>query len=259
MSGKSDGPVVTTLVCFPIILHARLRVRHAPGIPHALRGGKCLHTRAYGVAGTILVVPAKAGTHSLRRLLRRGFAAPAWMTIGSCGYGSLLSQGRRRPEPSSGMTPQNSSANFPPKATMSGEDKRVHKGRVVFGAMDEVVFGRHASEALPEQLDRLGASRAFLMVSGTLNRETDEIAKIRKALGPRCVATFDAMPPHTPREAVIAATIQARAAKADLIVTVGGGSITDGAKAVQICLANSVATVATLATVRSLYGEAPPT
>jgi hypothetical protein len=46
---------------------------------------------------------------------------------------------------------------------------------------------------------RLGASRAFLMVSGTLNRETDEIEKIRKALGSRCVGTFDAMPPHTPR------------------------------------------------------------
>ena len=81
------------------------------------------------------------------------------------------------------------------------------------------------------------------MVSGTLNRETDEIEKIRKALGPRCVATFDAMPPHTPREAVIAATEQARAANADLIVTVGGGSITDGAKAVQICLANDIRTV----------------
>ena len=36
---------------------------------------------------------------------------------------------------------------------------------------------------------------------------------------------------------------QARAAKADLIVTVGGGSITDGAKAVQLCLANDVSTV----------------
>ena len=78
------------------------------------------------------------------------------------------------------------------------------------------------------------------MVSGTLNRETDEIEKIRRALGPRCVGTFDAMPPHTPREAVIAATEQARAADADLIVTVGGGSITDGAKAVQLCLANDI-------------------
>ena len=89
-------------------------------------------------------------------------------------------------------------------------------------------------------MDRLGASRAFLMVSGTLNRETDEIENIRRALGSRCVGTFDAMPAHTPRAAVIAATDQARAAKADLIVTVGGGSITDGAKAVQLCLANDV-------------------
>ena len=70
----------------------------------------------------------------------------------------------------------------------------MHKGRVVFGAMDEVVFGRPASEVIVEQMDRLGASRAFLMVSGTLNRETDVIENIRRALGPRCVGTFDAMP-----------------------------------------------------------------
>ena len=86
----------------------------------------------------------------------------------------------------------------------------MHKGRVVFGAMDEVVFGRPASEVIVEQMDRLGASRAFLMVSGTLNRETDVIENIRRALGPRCVGTFDAMPPHTPRAAVIAAANQAR-------------------------------------------------
>lgn len=116
----------------------------------------------------------------------------------------------------------------------------MHTGRVVFGAMDEVVFGRPASEAIVEQLNRLGAKRAFLMVSGTLNRETDVIENIRRAMGQRCVGTFDAMPPHTPRTAVIAASDQARAADADLIVTVGGGSITDGAKAVQLCLANDI-------------------
>jgi maleylacetate reductase len=133
----------------------------------------------------------------------------------------------------------------------------VHKGRVVFGAMDEVVFGRPAAEAIVEQIDRLQANRAFLMVSGTLNRETDVIEKIRAAMGSRCVATFDAMPPHTPRAAVIAATNQARAARADLIVTVGGGSITDGAKAVQICLANDVSTVDGIDAVRAVGGVSP--
>ena len=134
----------------------------------------------------------------------------------------------------------------------------MHKGRVVFGAMDEVVFGHPAAEAIVAQMDRLGAARGFLMVSGTLNRQTAEIEKIRKALGARCVATFDAMPPHTPREAVIAAAEQARAADADLIVTVGGGSITDGAKAVQLCLANNVRTVEDIERIRVHKGVAPP-
>ncbi len=134
----------------------------------------------------------------------------------------------------------------------------MHKGRVVFGAMDEVVFGRPAAEAIAGQMDRLRASRAFLMVSGTLNRTTDEIDKIRQRLGSRCVGTFDAMPPHTPREAVIAAAEQARSAGADLIVTVGGGSITDGAKAVQLCLANDIRTADDIDRIRAHKGVAPP-
>jgi maleylacetate reductase len=134
----------------------------------------------------------------------------------------------------------------------------MHKGRVVFGAMDEVVFGEKATDAIVAQMDRLRAARAFLMVSGTLNRQTDEIAKIRTALGARCAGIFDAMPQHTPREAVIAAAEQARAAGADLIVTVGGGSITDGAKAVQLCLANDVRSADGIDAIRAVRGVLPP-
>jgi maleylacetate reductase len=134
----------------------------------------------------------------------------------------------------------------------------VHQGRVVFGAMDEVVFGRPASEVIVEQMDRLGAGKAFLMVSGTLNRETSVVRHIRDVLGPRCVGTFDTMPAHTPRAAVIAATEQARASKADLIVTIGGGSITDGAKAVQLCLANDITDVEGIDRIRAVRGAPPP-
>src|SRR2546430_16223628 len=138
------------------------------------------------------------------------------------------------------MTSGFSSANLSPKVATKPRcpgRTTVHKGRVVFGAMDEVVFGRPASEAIVEQVSRLGAKRAFLMVSGTLNRETDEIENIRRLLGPRCAGTFDAMPPHTPRAAVVAAAEQARAADADIIVTIGGRSVTDGAQAVPLCAA----------------------
>jgi len=118
----------------------------------------------------------------------------------------------------------------------------LQSGRVVFGQMETVRFGTAAAETLAEEVARLGANRVFLMVSGTLNRETDEIEKVRRALGDRCAGTFDRMPPHTPRGAVIAAAEQARESGADLIATIGGGSITDGAKAVQLCLANAIRT-----------------
>src|SRR6478735_3127123 len=106
-------------------------------------------------------------------------------------------------------------------------------------------------------MDRLETQRAFLMVSGTLNRQTDEITKIKQALGARCAGLFDAMPAHTPREAVIAAANAAREARADLIVTVGGGSITDGAKAVQLCLANGIDSVEGIERIRTHKGISP--
>jgi maleylacetate reductase len=116
----------------------------------------------------------------------------------------------------------------------------VRSGRVTFGEMEAVVFGRPAAEAIGEEVARLGAKRVFLMVSGTLNRTTDEIAKVRQALGDRCAGIFDRMPQHTPRRSVIEAAAAAREAGADLIATIGGGSVTDAAKAVQLCLANDI-------------------
>lgn len=130
----------------------------------------------------------------------------------------------------------------------------LQSGRVILNQMDEVVFGKPAAEGVAEQVRRLGATRVFLMVSGTLNRETDEIEKLRTALGNNCVGIFDDMPPHTPRRAVITAAEQARDANADLIVTFGGGSITDGAKAVQLCLANDIRTASALDNFRPVKG-----
>lgn len=130
-------------------------------------------------------------------------------------------------------------------------------GRVVFTDMEEVHYGKPAAQSVAEVVKAHGAERVFLMVSGTLNRETDEVEAVRRALGNKCVGTFDKMPAHSPRSAVIAAAAQAREAKADLIVTLGGGSITDGAKAVQLCLANDVTTVEGLDKLRNADVKAP--
>jgi maleylacetate reductase len=131
-------------------------------------------------------------------------------------------------------------------------------GRVVFTDMEEVHYGKPAAQSVAEVVKAHGAERVFLMVSGTLNRQTDEVEAVRRALGNKCVGTFDKMPAHSPRSAVIAAATQARDAKADLIVTLGGGSITDGAKAVQLCLANDITTVEGLDKLRNADVK-PPT
>jgi len=106
--------------------------------------------------------------------------------------------------------------------------------------MEEVIFGEPAAKAVASWAEHLDAHRVFLIVSGTLNRETDEIDKVTAALGDRYAGLYDSIPPHTPRYAVVEASAAAREAGADLLVTFGGGSVTDGCKVVQICLRHNV-------------------
>nr|WP_206051424.1 iron-containing alcohol dehydrogenase [Roseibium aggregatum] len=112
--------------------------------------------------------------------------------------------------------------------------------RIELTPMKAVVHGGPAATALAEEAERLDARRVFIIASGTLCRETDEVDKLTAALGNRSAGIFDRMRAHVPRSDVIAATEVAREVGADLIVTIGGGSPTDGAKAVALCLANDI-------------------
>lgn len=103
-------------------------------------------------------------------------------------------------------------------------------------ATERVLMGQPAAEALRAEIERLGAQRAFLIVSDSLLHHTDEIERIRQALGARCADVFSGVQPHVPRASVLAAAAQARAAQADLIVSIGGGSVTDSAKVVALAL-----------------------
>ncbi|MDP6343334.1 MAG: iron-containing alcohol dehydrogenase [Alphaproteobacteria bacterium] len=113
-------------------------------------------------------------------------------------------------------------------------------GEIVFTGMERVVFGQGAAEAVVAEAERRDAGRVFLLVSGSLNRNTDEVAKLAAALGPRYAGRHDDMPSHSPREAVVACANAARAAGCDLLVSFGGGSTTDGGKAVTICLQHGI-------------------
>ena len=59
----------------------------------------------------------------------------------------------------------------------------MERGEVAFTRMEKVIFGEDAAAAAKAEAQRLGAENVFLLVSGTLNRETDEVEKLRQALG----------------------------------------------------------------------------
>src|SRR5271167_4077102 len=109
-----------------------------------------------------------------------------------------------------------------------------------FPEMESVVFGRPYTEALAQEVDRLDARAVFVLASGTLARETDYVDRLRQMLGNRFAGVFAKIGAHTPRSDVVAAANLARQAGADLIVTIGGGSVTDAAKMVGLCLGNGV-------------------
>lgn len=107
-------------------------------------------------------------------------------------------------------------------------------------AIERVVFGRPCEDVVGEEAERLSAERVFLIVSRTLDLETDQIEKVRRSLGSRYAGQVSGIPAHTPREAVVEASRQAAEAGADLIVTYGGGSVTDAGKMVQLCLQHRI-------------------
>jgi len=116
----------------------------------------------------------------------------------------------------------------------------MHRGHYEYFPIERVVFGDSFAEAVSREIERLGASRVFVVSSRHLSRATPAIQDLRAALGDRMVGVFDEGAPHTPRAVVLAALAAARHCRPDIVVSLGGGSAIDLAKMVQIGLAEDV-------------------
>jgi maleylacetate reductase len=112
--------------------------------------------------------------------------------------------------------------------------------------MDRVIYGRPFADVLGAEVDRLEARAVYVLASGSLARDTDVVTRIRSVLGNRCAGVTTKIGAHTPRTDVVEAANAAREAHADLILTIGGGSVTDAAKMVGLCLGNDVTQPAAL-------------
>lgn len=110
-------------------------------------------------------------------------------------------------------------------------------GHLSINPQDRVIFGKPAAEAVPAEMARQGVSRAFVTSTASLARLSDgPLQAVLAGLGATCVGVHDHIRAHSPEEDVVEAAKAARAAGADVLVAVGGGSVIDATKAVQMCL-----------------------
>lgn len=114
---------------------------------------------------------------------------------------------------------------------------KLSPGHFNIAATERIVFGAPLEEAIIAEAKRYGASRIFLTSTRSLAKlENGPLQRAERVLGAMHVGTHSEISSHSPREDVLAGAAKARAAKADLLVAIGGGSTIDATKAMLMCL-----------------------
>ncbi len=115
--------------------------------------------------------------------------------------------------------------------------------------VDGVTYGPDSLGALGGLVAKHGGHRPVVIMSGSLAGTWVE-ESVRDQLGDSLVGIHSKTPQHVPRTAVLQAASMAREGGADSIVSVGGGTPIDCAKAVAMCLATGVKTAEDFETYR---------
>ncbi len=111
--------------------------------------------------------------------------------------------------------------------------------------------GQDALAHLPDEVRRTGARRAFVVCGQSVAHGTDLLVRVGDALGELYAGEFDRVRAESPLPSVEAGASAARAAGADAIIAVGGGSAVVTARAITILLAEE-------GTVHDLCTQYPP-
>ena len=125
---------------------------------------------------------------------------------------------------------------FPVKATGGAQQFHFPAGAA------EVRFDADVTRDVVALMERFGYERPFIFSSRTLNRTTDVVDGIAESVGSRLVGRSDRVGEHAPVSNVVAAISEVRAARADVLVCIGGGSVLDFGKFVQLGVTEGVRT-----------------
>ena len=75
------------------------------------------------------------------------------------------------------------------------------------------------------------ASKVYVIVSNSISK-TENFSNLQKALGDKIVGVRKGIKPHTPWDEILEVVKDIQERGADIIITLGAGSLTDGAKVI---------------------------
>ena len=101
--------------------------------------------------------------------------------------------------------------------------------------MPDVLWGSNKITELPALLEKLGAKRIVVITGQSVSQNTT-FQKIITSLGERLAGVFRDVKAHVPQECVEAGATLCKELHADTLVSIGGGSAIDTAKAINMLL-----------------------
>ena len=106
-------------------------------------------------------------------------------------------------------------------------------------AIERIVQGVPYVDAVLAELDHYGYSKVHVVTGRSLSR-TPLFASLVSGLGNRLAGVSAGIPAHTPRPDVLQAAEEVRLSGADVLVALGGGSVIDAVKMIQLCVWNEI-------------------
>lgn len=113
----------------------------------------------------------------------------------------------------------------PARSSLLSHINAFNRPYIAYGTAFQDSCAHHATETFK-------ASRVYIIVSSSISK-TENFNKLEKALGDTVVVGVKrGIKPHTPWSDVLEGVRDVKQSNADLIVTLGAGSLTDGAKVI---------------------------
>jgi len=103
-------------------------------------------------------------------------------------------------------------------------------GEYSYLPIERVHFGTNCITGLRDELERIRSERPFVVTGHTIAEETDLVEQIERAAGRKIAGVYGKIRQHTPNSDIQSATAQARSARADSLISLGGGSPIDATK-----------------------------